>query len=216
LCSSTRVTRPGEVTSAPSAHRWDRNSRSIRDASRVVQDWAELCFFVPLTGQYGKAKAEVAGGAGRRRLRPQVTKPRGLNNLSFSSRFLLSSSELRDNSLGTIRPHPPKMARNWPVNVHSCASDFGVGFGQTKPNILIVQALKTIWFAPAIRVPVEIRLIGMLPIRSQAFSVWSADAENSHAPFGYSLPAAATGEPFFPGDFPLRSVASRCAGRLWG
>jgi hypothetical protein len=39
-----------------------------------------------------------------------------LNNLSFSSRFLLTSSELRDNSFGTLRPHLPKMAKTWPVN----------------------------------------------------------------------------------------------------
>jgi hypothetical protein len=90
-------------------------------ADKILRNDFELCVLGPLTGQYGRAKAEVAGGAGRRRLRPQVTKSRGLNNLSFSSRFLLTSSELRDNSFGTIRPHPPKMARNWPVNGRNCA-----------------------------------------------------------------------------------------------
>jgi hypothetical protein len=66
-----------------------------------------------------------------------------------------------------------------------------------------------------ISLPVEVGLIGMLPTRPQTFSVWSADAENPHAPFGYSLPAAATGEPFLLGDFSV-TLLHRVAPGVFG
>jgi len=108
------------IPGAASGRARPRSRRAV-PAHHSFTGCARLCGIGLLTGQYGRGKAELAGGARRRRLRSQVTKPRGLNNLSFSSRFLLTSSELRDNSFGTLRPHLPKMAKTWPVNGRNCA-----------------------------------------------------------------------------------------------